>query len=77
MMNGWTMGGWMWIWPVLVVFGLVILGYAGWRLMGNRQEPSTPGRDSAGSSARRILDERYARGEIGEEDYRRRRDELP
>ncbi|MBJ7596791.1 MAG: hypothetical protein DLM67_12590 [Candidatus Nephthysia bennettiae] len=31
---------------------------------------------SAGSSARRILDERYARGEIGPEEYQRIRQEL-
>jgi putative membrane protein len=38
------------------------------------------GRDARGrngpSPARHILDERFARGEIDEEEYRRRRDEL-
>jgi putative membrane protein len=68
MMNGW-MFGWMWIWPlillgslVLVVVGLVWLVSGRWSGAGDM-----------GRSARRILDERYARGEIDEEEYQRRR----
>jgi putative membrane protein len=73
MMGGWMMG-WMWIWALLVVVGLLILGYVVVRLVQSRPVPSPPGSDpGAGSSARRILDERYARGEIDEEEYRRRR----
>jgi putative membrane protein len=75
MMGGWTMG-WMWVWPVLVVVGLAIIGYVVVRLAQGRQ--MSGGSDPrSGSAARRILDERYARGEIDEEEYRRRRDELP
>lgn len=75
-MMGATMG-WMWVWLVLIVVGLVILGYVGVRLVqggqvSGRSEPDAGER----SSARRILDERYARGEIGEDEYRRRRDLL-
>jgi putative membrane protein len=66
--------GWFWIWPILVVIGLVLLGYLAYRLTsgrGGRDAPTDTG------SARRILDERFARGEIDGEDYRRRRAELP
>jgi len=76
MMGGWTMG-WMWIWPVIVVVGLLTLGYVGVRLAQNSQVTSPTGSDRFGSSARPILDERYARGEIDDEEYRRRRDKLP
>ena len=69
--------GWMWVWPVLIVVGLLILGYLGVRLVQGRQASSPAGSDPSGSAARRILDERYARGEIDEEEYRRRRDMLP
>lgn len=61
-----------WIWPVLILVGLLILGYIGVRLALGRGLSSLPG----SSPARQILDERYARGEIDEEEYRRRRDEL-
>lgn len=77
MMGGGAMG-WMWVWPVLIVVGLVILGYVGVRLLPGRQiSPPTGSDPGAGSSPRRILDERYARGDIDEEEYRRRRDVLP
>ncbi len=75
MMDGWTMG-WMWLWPVLIVVGLAILGYVVLRLGQDRRDGSPTGPGLPGSSARRILDERYARGEIDEEEYRRRRDVL-
>jgi len=75
MMSGWMMG-WMWIWPVLIVAGLMIIGYVVVRLVQSARPPSSTGTDPAGS-ARRILDERFARGEIDEDKYRRRRDLLP
>ena len=72
MMDG-SMMVWFWIWPVLMLAGLILLGYVAYRLVQGRSE----GGSSAGpSSARQILDERYARGEIDEEEYRRRREEL-
>lgn len=68
------MAGWMWIWPVLILVGVLALGYLAVRLLtGNRPGDRTVAR----SSAREILDERYARGEIDEEEYRRRRGMLP
>lgn len=67
MMDGWAFG-WMWIWPVLVLAGLMLLVYGVVRLVAGGSGPA--------SSAQRILDERYARGEIDEEEYRRRRAQL-
>lgn len=72
-----TMTGWMWIWPVLILIGLAIFTYLGISLAQGRLGQRNGDRhDDAGQlSARRILDERYARGEIDEEEYRRRRTE--
>ncbi|MEK6439191.1 SHOCT domain-containing protein [Pseudonocardia sp. T1-2H] len=70
-MLGGAMMGWLWIWPALVLIGLGLLGYVGVRTFQGRT------RTPAGSvSARRSLDERFARGEIDEQEYRRRRDGL-
>jgi hypothetical protein len=53
------MMGWMWVWPVLVVVGLLILAYLGVELAQGRLGSSRGGSESgSGSSARRILDER-------------------
>lgn len=70
-MMGDLMMGWFWIWPILVLIGLVLLGYLAYRLTRNRSTGSL----AALSSARQILDERYARGEIDDQEYRQRRAE--
>jgi len=71
-MMGTTTMSLFWIWPTLVVVGLALLGYLAYRMIRDR-----PGRAPAGTgSARQILDERLARGEIDAEDYRRRVDLL-
>lgn len=72
MMDG-AMMSWFWIWPVLVVIGLALLGYVTYRLLRGRG--TSPATESS-PSARQILDERYARGEIDGEEYRRRRADL-
>ena len=67
--------GLFWIWPVLVLVGVVLLGYHAYRLTQNRR-PGSGEQVTSPGSARQILDERYARGEIDAQEYRRRRDEL-
>jgi putative membrane protein len=76
-MMGYGMVGWMWIWPLLVVLGLLIIGYAILRLAQGTRPAGRSGENPGGSTARRILDERFARGEIDEDEYRRRRSLLP
>ncbi|MDQ2707057.1 MAG: SHOCT domain-containing protein [Actinomycetota bacterium] len=67
-MIGWGVG-WMWAWPVLVLIGLVLLGVVAYGLLRGGHRPETgPGR----VTARDILDERFARGEIEAEEYRQR-----
>lgn len=78
MMDGWMMGGWwivMLVWSLLILAGLALLIY-GVVQLARGHSPVAAAPAEQGSSARRILDERYARGEIDEEEYRRRRDQL-
>jgi len=71
-MNGVFMG-WMWIWPVLVLMGLaaIVAAVVLWARGGS--SPSAP---NAVGRARQVLDERFARGEIDEDQYRRMREAL-
>lgn len=72
-MMGTAASSWFWIWPTLVVIGLALLGYLAYRMIRGRGSGTAPDRTRA---ARRILDERFARGEIDEGEYRRRADLL-
>ena len=60
---------WFWIWPTLVIIGLVLLGYLAYRIVQTRGPERSAARTG---STRRILDEHLARGEIDADDYRRR-----
>jgi len=60
---GWGMGVGSLLFLALIVVGVVLLA----------QRPSGQAPPRGQDSARRILDERLARGEIDEEEYRRRR----
>lgn len=66
----WHGGGWFW-WPLIPLFWLALVGliiFAVWRCAG-RGRP-------IGSSAKNILAERFARGEIDVDDYRSRMEVL-
>jgi len=56
----------------MVVFWAAVIGLVVWAVA--RLAPTGSARTDG--AARRILDERYARGELDEEEYRRRRDEV-
>jgi putative membrane protein len=73
-----VMTDWTWVWPALVVAGLLVNGYVAVRLLvGGGWSTHAASTRSDRSAARRILDERFARGEIGEDEYRHRRRILP
>lgn len=65
--------GWGLHWTWMVLFWVVVVGGIAWAVV-RLAPPTTDRHDDA---ARRILDERYARGELDDEEYRRRRSELP
>lgn len=71
--------GWMWLWGLLAVAGLVLLIFVIVRLITSgikRNDTSGTSPGVAGavgkSTARQILDERYANGELTTEEYRER-----
>lgn len=73
--GGWSGGGWWWLaWPLGWLVFLAVIGLVTWAVVraikSGRPSPAT------GDTARRILAERFARGEIGEEEYRSRLDQL-
>nr|WP_035771173.1 SHOCT domain-containing protein [Arthrobacter sp. Br18] len=77
--NGFGMGG-MWLFGLLVLVGVILLVFLVVRFFaaGNRGNPSAGNGDTAGgagnrSAARQILDERYAKGELTDEEYAQRR----
>ncbi len=84
--DGMGMAGWWGIGVGMVLFwGLVIVGIVllvRWAGGWNRHEqvPPPPGPPPAAPAppdqAQRLLDERFARGEIDEDEYRRRREVL-
>lgn len=68
-------GGWMWLWFVLILLGLLLIGYVAMRLLqSDRSGPGSAGQ--APRTAREILDQRYARGEIDDQEYQSRREKL-
>jgi len=70
MMDGnWDGGSWWWMGLAMVAFWTVVVGAI---VMLVRRRPD----DSSGPDARTLLDERYARGEIDDDEYQQRRDAL-
>lgn len=65
-------GGWGFHWIWMVVFWVAVIGLIVWAVA--RLAPT--GADRTTDPARRLLDERYARGEIDDDEYRQRRNEL-
>ena len=72
MMGGWgMMGGWMLLWSVLLL-ALVVLGIVLVVRRGRGDETPPPRPD-----ALRVLEERFARGEIDRQEFEERRRTLP
>lgn len=70
--GAWGPMPWMWIFPLifLIVFVMFLFRAGGLPMCGDRGT-----RDSE-PSAREILDRRYARGEIGREEYQQMKKDL-
>ena len=63
---------WMWLFPFSLVILVVVFVLRGMNdRRDEKQETSAPG-----VTAREILDQRYARGELGREEYLRMKDDI-
>lgn len=63
--SGWGMGLHSFLWWPLLIVAIVLIARAGW--------PGRSGRDPRGGSALEILKARYARGEIGKDEFEQKR----
>lgn len=78
--HGWGLGGW----ESMLIGGLIMLLFWGGLLTllffvvraAVRSSNGRPGAGNSSDAAIRILDQRYAKGEIDAEEYRRMKDEL-
>ena len=75
--DGWGAGGWLLMSLLMIAFWATVIVGLIWlvRTTGGPSSLSPPNPDT-NETARRILDERFARGELSEEDYTRRRELL-
>lgn len=71
----WGGGWWMLVWGTLMMVGIVVLIVWLVRTTAGGGSAGTPVEDPL-ASARGILGERYARGELSTEEYRERLNEL-
>ena len=80
MMNGdggWGVGAWLMMALItLAVLALIVAGVVALNRRSNSATPPPPAPGSGGSDALRILNDRFARGEIDETEYTKRRDLL-
>lgn len=78
--QSWTMGNVLFMTLAMALFWVVVIGAVVWavRSLGTTGASGTGGSGTAPPrpTARATLDERFARGEMGEDEYRRARDTL-
>ncbi len=70
--GGWGPGAWIAMMLVMVVFWGAVVAAIVFAVRGTQHTSTAPG-GSAGNDAARILDERFARGEIDAEEYQQRK----
>ncbi len=70
--GGWGAGGWIAMMFVMVVFWAAVVAAIVFAVRSSQHAPAAPGAPT-GNDALRILDERFARGEIDADEYQQRR----
>jgi putative membrane protein len=67
--DGWGTGAWLVMSLLMLIFWALVVAGVIWLVRGARSAPPSV----TDSGARQVLDERFARGEISEDEYRQRR----
>lgn len=71
--DGFGLGmGWMWLFGLILIIGIALLVVVAVRAVGGGVRRDDRAATAERGTARRILDERYARGELTTEEYRER-----
>ncbi len=73
--GGWGPGAWIAVAFAMVVFWGAVVTAIVFAVRGTHHQPTGPATPTT-SDAQRILDERFARGEIDADEYQQRRDLL-
>jgi putative membrane protein len=71
--DGWGTGNWVAMSLVMLLFWVGVVALVVWAVRGSRRSPGIP---SALDHAEALLAERFARGEIGSEEFLRAREFL-
>jgi putative membrane protein len=71
--HDWSTWNWLFMVSSMALFWALFIGAVVWAIRAS-SSGTTPPADRPG--ARQVLDERFARGEISEDEYRRARDAL-
>ena len=74
--GGWGAGDWLAMSLMIVVFLAAVVALGIWLLRSYRRDSARPLEDSSAGKADELLAERFARGEIGEEEFRHQREVL-
>jgi putative membrane protein len=76
--RGWDAGDWLAMSLMMVAFWGLLVALVVWLVRSSRTEPTLPSGDARAltPSADEVLDERFARGEIDEDEFTRRRQVL-
>lgn len=72
----WSVGDWVWMSLVMVVFWSLVVAGTVWLVRGRHGSDRPTDRQGSATSPQQLLDERYARGELSDEEYLHRRDLL-
>lgn len=69
--HGYPMG-WVWLWVLLIIIGLLVLAFVIVRVATGGVKRDSAREGAVMRTARQILDERYAKGELTTDEYRER-----